>query len=213
MAGSIAGGRAARQQARGQAQYNAAIEANRRENYYRQIDYQQRLAEFQESNFIEFAASAEKSMQGQFGAVIENLDQRRNMTMQSINKSAQKAATGMAFTASAAAESGVTGSSITQAMNAYQQAEARATTVEFENYKNTVRQGQRNIAAYRASAQSAVNRALPAPLPPVQVPPPVGGVSQPSMTPYVLNGISSGISTGFSTLGAMTEAGFYKPST
>ena len=87
MAGSISGGRAARRQARAQAQYNAALEANRRENYYRQIDYQQRLAEFQESNFIEFAASAEKSMQGQFGAVIENLDQRRNMTMQSINKS------------------------------------------------------------------------------------------------------------------------------
>ena len=195
--GGIAEGRAARGQARANAAHSAAVEANRHQNYALQIDYQQRLAEFQENQYLEYGASVQESVSAQFGAVMTNLDQQQRKTMQNINAASQKAATGMAFTAASAAESGVTGNAVLQSMNAYQQAEARASSIEFENYRSTMRQAQQNALAYRARAQSQLNRALPSPLPPVQLPAPVGAVGQPSMTPYVLNGIAQGITTGY----------------
>tara|TARA_Y100001938_G_C8091552_1_gene435378 strand:- start:2505 stop:3164 length:660 start_codon:yes stop_codon:yes gene_type:complete len=202
-AGGLMQGRAARAQARSQAGYQAQQEAINHYNYEQQVDYQHRLMEFQSDQYARFAASQADSLSGQFGAVLENIDQAKMRTLQSIQQRAQKAASSMAFTNAAAAESGVQGKSIQAAMNTYQAAEAQATEVEVANLKGYVRQQQRNATAYRAAAQNALNRALPAPMAPINLPGPQSPVSQPGMMPYALSGISSGISAGVSTYDVM----------
>ena len=201
-AGGIMQGRAARRQARGQAAYAAQQEAINHYNYEQQTDYQSRLMEFQSDQYARFAASQADSLSGQFGAVLDNIDMAKMRTLQSINQRAQKAASSMAFTSAAAAESGVQGKSIQAAMNTYQAAEAQATEVEVANLKGYVRQQQRNATAYRAAAQNALNRAWPAPMAPINLPGPQSPVSQPGMMPYILSGISSGIGAGVSVYDA-----------
>ena len=198
-AGGIMQGRAARRQARGQAAYQAQQEAINHYNYEQQVDYQHRLMDFQSDQYSKFAAQQSDSLSGQFGAILDNIDQAKARTLQSIGQRAQKAAASMAFTSAAAAESGVQGKSIQAAMNTYQAAEAQAAEVEVANLKGYVRQQQRNALAYRAAAQNALNRALPAPMAPINLPGPQSPVSQPGMMPYVLSGISSGIGAGVST--------------
>tara|TARA_R100000654_G_scaffold70615_3_gene101009 strand:+ start:1585 stop:2244 length:660 start_codon:yes stop_codon:yes gene_type:complete len=203
VAGGISQGRAARQQARGQAAYQAQQEAVNHANYEAQTEYQQRLMEFQTARYLEYGASTSKSLSNQFGAVLENVEQTQLQATQKMSQINQKTAASMAFTSAAAAESGVQGSSIQQAMNQYQAAEAQSIAVETANLKGALRQRQRNLTAYRAAAQNALNRAQPAPLAPINLPAPGQPVSQPSMTPYLISGLSQGISAGVGTYDVM----------
>lgn len=205
IAGGNAQAKAAQQQAQQQAEFNRAQEAVNRINYERSLAYQEELAAFQSDQYAKFAISQSESLGNQYGAIMENLDQAQAATLQNINKFAQKAASSMSFTTAAAAESGVTGNSIQQALNTYQAAEAQAVSVEVANMKNYVRQQQRNATAYRAAAQNALNKSQPSPLPPINVPGPQSPVSQPSALPYVLSGISSGISAGVGAYSAFQD--------
>ncbi len=193
IAGGIAQGRSARAQARGQAAYQAQQEAVNHANYEAQTEYQQRLMQFQTARYLEYGASTSKSLSNQFGAVLENVEQTQLQATQKMSQINQKTA----------AESGVQGSSIQQAMNQYQAAEAQSIAVETANLKGALRQRQRNLIAYRAAAQNALNRAQPAPLAPINLPAPGQPVSQPSMTPYLISGLSQGISAGVGTYDVM----------
>ncbi len=199
VAGGIQQGRSARRQAQAQAGYQSQQEAVSHANYEAQLEYQQRLMEFQTNRYTEYAANTSESLAGQFGAILENVDQTQRQATQKMSQISQKTAASMAFTSAAAAESGVQGSSIQQAMNQYQAAEAQSIAIETANLKGVIRQRQRNMTAYRAAAQNALNKAQPVPLAPINLPAPGQPVSQPSMTPYLISGLSQGISAGVGT--------------
>ena len=205
----IMGGRkqakAAKKQAALDAQYQRELEAINFANFEAQTEYQERLMAFQTNRYLEFGASTSKSLAGQFGAVLENIDQTKMQATQRMSQISQQTAASMAFTSAAAAESGVQGNSIQAAMNQYQAAEAESIAIETENLKGVIRQRQRNMTAYRAAAQNALNRAQPAPLAPINLPAPGQPVSQPSSTPYLISGLSQGISAGLGTYDIMKD--------
>ena len=191
--GAAAQGRAASMAAQQQAQYNFQLATWRNERYQQAVDYQEELAEWQEENYYKTAIAAEGSLQGQYSAVLEQMDQVRDQTLQRIAGASRQAQRASSFIRAAAGETGTTGASIRLAQQRTELAEARVTHAGFTNLRASMRQAKRNLAGMQAQAQSAVERAMPGPMAPIDPVQPTQQVVAPSMTPYMIQGISGAL--------------------
>jgi hypothetical protein len=191
--GAAAQGRAAQMQAQQQAQYNFQLATWRNDRYQQAVGYQEELAEWQQENYYKTAISAEGSLQGQYSAVLEQMDQVRDQTLQRIATGSRQAQRASAFIRASASETGTTGASIRLMQQRAELAEARLTHAGFTNLRSAMSQAKRNLAGMQAQAQSAVERAMPGPMAPIDPVQPSQQVVAPSMTPYMIQGMSGAL--------------------
>jgi hypothetical protein len=191
IASSYAQGQAAGQSAYEQSVYNAQMAQWRNDRFQSMVDYQQKVADWQEERYYKTAASATESARGQYSTVLEQVDQVRNRTLHSIANASRQAQKGRSFTYASSSETGTGGSSIRLAQQQYELAEARHTYIAFENLKGSLKQSERNLMGINAQAQNRINQAMPAPMAPIDPVQPTQQVSQPSMLPYLIQGGSA----------------------
>ena len=189
--GAIMQADAAGDQADAQRAHNQQLAITRARNYAAALDYQRRLSKWQNDNYYETVKSVQKSTRGQYAAVIEQIDQTRDATAQSIAKAGRTANAASSFIRTSAGQTGTTGNSVLLAQQQAELAEGRFNHNAFTNLRNKAAQGQRNLYAIQAHGQSLINRAMPAPMAPPNLPQPVAEVSDPGMLPFVLQGASS----------------------
>jgi len=208
--GVVTGGLGIAQAAQG---YDAAEDAayaqqraNRRlaiynnERYLRAVDYQQRLGEFQSDNYYKNAASIKEDYNLKIEALAEQTEQIRVRTLNEISKASESAARGSSMSLARSSETGTTGNSMMLQRQQYDRAEAEFANISFNNLQNIYKQKQREAMSIRAASQNMLNRAMPAPMAPIDPPAPVQNIPQPSAAPFVLQGISGilgGIGAGF----------------
>mgnify|MGYP005825727429 CR=1 FL=1 len=193
VAQASAGASAANKQYKAQAAHAQALGIHRNAEFYRQVAYQEELAEWQEEMYNKTANEAQESASGQYAALLERLDQVKSRTLQGISKAGRQARQGSAFVRAAAAESGTVGNSVLLAQQQYELAEARSSVAGFENLRSEIKQSQRNLAGIQSQAQNLVNRAMPPPMSPINPAAPVQAVSRPSMAPYMIQAGSAGL--------------------
>lgn len=191
VAGAAASASAANRSARSQAAHNRDLSIWQNERYQQAVDYQYELAAYQEENYYRTAAAAQDSATGQYGAVLEQVDQVRDRTLESIARTSRAANKGRSFATASAAETGTQGSAIRLAQQQYELAEARATTISYKNLKNSLAQAERNMLGIQAQTQNIINQAMPAPMAPIDPVQPIQQVQSPSMLPYIIQGGSS----------------------
>lgn len=191
VAGAAASGMSARSSARNQANHNRALSIWQNEQYQRAVDYQQELSDWQNENYYKTAANAQASATGQYAAVMEQVDQVRDRTLENIAKYSRSSQKSQSFARASAAETGTTGVSIQLAQQQYELAEARATYVSYKNLTNSLEQAERNMLGIQAQTQNIINQAMPAPMAPIDPMAPIQQVQSPSMLPYIIQGGSS----------------------
>lgn len=177
------GARIAGQNARNQAAY-------RNERYLKQVEYQQQLSDWQHETYAATAASVQDSLTGQYGAMLERVDQQRRQAMEQAAAYDTSAQQGLSQLRAQRAGALGTGNSLRLAQQQYEAAAARQKHTAYRNLDSQVRQAQRDMLSMQAQAQSQLNAAMPAPMAPIDPAAPVGAVHQPSMMPYVLQGVS-----------------------
>ena len=180
VAGAAASASAASSSARNQSAHNRELSIWQNERYQQAVEFQQQMADFQAENYYRTAANAQASATGQYGAVMDQIDQVRDRTLENI-----------ARTSRSAAETGTQGSAIRLAQQQYELAEARATTISYKNLKNSLQQAERNMLGIQAQTQNIINQAMPAPMAPIDPAQPIQQVQAPSMLPYIIQGGSS----------------------
>jgi rubrerythrin len=186
VAQGAAGASAARKQYKAQAEYNRKLGLHRNAEYYRQVAYQEELAQWQADRYNSLADSAEDSASGQYAALLDRVEQTKNATLQQIKKASMQARQGSSFVRAAAAETGTIGNSVRLAQQQYELAEARVSQASFTNLRNKLKQSQMNMYAIQAQTQNRINAALPAPMAPINPAAPVQSVARPSMAPYMV---------------------------
>tara|TARA_R110002020_G_scaffold309218_2_gene524774 strand:+ start:294 stop:1094 length:801 start_codon:yes stop_codon:yes gene_type:complete len=191
VAGAASEASAAGAAARNQGEYNRRLSIWQNERYQSAVDYQYKLAAWQEENYYKTAAAAKDSATGQYSAVMEQVDQVRDRTLENIARTSRAASKGRSFATASAAETGTGGSSIRLAQQQYELAEARSTHISYKNLKNSVNQAKRNMLGIQAQTQNIINRAMPAPMSPIDPVQPIQQVQSPSMLPYLIQGGSS----------------------
>jgi hypothetical protein len=193
VAGASAKSKAAKKEAYAQGTYNRQLSIWRNEQFQRAVDYQYQLAGWQEENYYKNAVSAEKSAQGQYAAVLEQVDQVRDKTIQKIAGASRRAQAASSFIRASASETGTTGSSIRLVQQRAEHAEARFAHAGFTNLKARIKQGERHLDSIHANIQNIINRAMPGPMAPVDPVMPTQQVQAPSSTPYFIQGLSGAI--------------------
>lgn len=161
----------------------------RNEVYNQKVAYQGELQDYLTDRYQKVAASAQNSLIGQFGTVLEQLKQRRDQAMEQAalyDTSAQQSMAQLRAAQSGAAS----GNSFRLAQQVYEQAASRQIYTTYRNLDAQFRQSQRDMLAMQAQTQSQVNQAMPAPLAPIDPVQPTADVAQPSMLPYVFQGAS-----------------------
>jgi len=191
IAGAAASASAASSSARNQAAHNRELSIWQNERYQQAVDFQQQMADYQAENYYRTAANAQASATGQYGAVMDQIDQVRDRTLENIAKTSRAANKGRSFATASAAETGTQGSAIRLAQQQYELAEARATTISYKNLKNSLQQAERNMLGIQAQTQNIINQAMPAPMAPIDPVQPIQQVQAPSMLPYIIQGGSS----------------------
>lgn len=184
-------GQAAGESAYQQSVHNAQMAQWRNDRYQSMVEYQQKVADWQEERYYKTVASATESARGQYSSVLEQVDQVRNRTLHSIANASRQAQKGRSFTYAASSETGTGGSSIRLAQQQYELAEARHTYIAFENLKGSLRQSERNLMGVNAQAQNRINQAMPSPMAPIDPVQPTQQVQAPSMLPYLIQGGSA----------------------
>ena len=186
----------AARQARDAAARNAAItRAYRDQQYALAIGYQQELSEWQNSVYLQNAASVADSTRGQYNAIVKRIDQIRAKTLDDIGRASRAAQEGQSFVRTAASETGTTGNSVALAQQQYALAEARFTDNTMNNMIGVIEQEGQNMMAIEAQARSRILSLMPAPMAPIDPPQPVTTPyidipSDPSMLPYIIQGMS-----------------------
>ena len=155
------------------------------------MDYQNDLAKWQNENYYKTVANAKASANGQYAAVMDQVDQVRERTLEDIAKYSRSAQKGRSFSVVSAAETGTTGSSVMLAQQQYELAEARASHISYKNLQNSLAQAERNMGGIQAQSQNIINQAMPAPMAPIDPVQPIQQVQSPSMLPYIIQGGSS----------------------
>jgi len=178
------GGNIAAENARQQAVY-------RNERYLQQVEYQQKIGDWQQETYQATADSLQNSLTGQYGAMLERLNQQREQAMEQAAAYDTSQQQGLSQLRAARAGDLGSGNSLRLAQQQYEAASAKQKYTAYKNLDAQVRQGMRDMLAMQAQAQGQLNAAMPAPLAPIDPAQPVGNVHQPSMMPYVLQGVSS----------------------
>tara|TARA_Y100001937_G_scaffold21781_2_gene30752 strand:- start:985 stop:1779 length:795 start_codon:yes stop_codon:yes gene_type:complete len=192
-------------QAAAQNEHANRVAAYNNERYRLAIDYQQRLAQYQSDTYYSNAENIGDSLEAQYGAVFEQIEQSRSQTLTGIDRASRNAQKGASAVTVAASETGTTGNSIALAKQQFARAEAEYANISFNNLRNRIAQSQRELIAMRASAQNQINRLMPSPMQAVDTVAPqrVVGMPQyqaPSMTPFLIQGASGilgGVTTGY----------------
>ena len=188
VASSIFGFMGADKQARAEADYKNQLMIQRNKNYLDRVEYQKRLADWQDSNFYKRAKSVAESVNDQYTAVLESIQQAQDRNAQQIARASRQAQQASAFIRASAAETETTGKSIRIAQQQSEKSALDFAYVGFKNLSNLVNQSQRNLRAIASRGQSAVNQAMPAPMAPLDPVAPMQAVQKPSAMPYLLQG-------------------------
>lgn len=189
-----------------QQKYQNDVARYQNEKYQLAIQYQQDLGEWQSEKYYENAANIKESLNAQYGAVFDRIDQTRAQTLDGIDKAGKASDKGASFVTVSASESGTQGNSIRLAKQQFARAESEYANIAFNNLKNKVNQEKYNMIAMRANAQNRINAMMPGPMQRVDTPGPQQSIEMPSynapsMTPYLLQGagaVLGGVSTGYS---------------
>ncbi len=200
IAQAVEGYDAASDAAAAQQRHNRRLAIYQNERYAQAVDYQQRLGEFQSDNYYKNAASITEDYNLKIEALAEQTEQIRVRTLNDISKASESAARGSSMSLARSSETGTTGNSMMLQRQQYDRAEAEFANISFNNLQNIYRQKQREAMAIRAASQNMLNRAMPAPMAPIEVPAPVQNIQQPSATPFILQGIGGalgGVTAGY----------------
>ena len=189
VASSVAQGASARKGAKIAAENARQQDVYRRERTQRLQEYQTKLSEWQHENFAKTAASIQDSLTGQYSTMLERIDQQRRQAMEQTAAYDTSTQQGLSQLRAQRAESGG-GNSLRLAQQQYEAAAARQKHTAYKNLDAQVRQSMRDMLSMQAQAQGQVNAALPAPMAPIDPAQPVGAVHQPSMVPYVIQGVN-----------------------
>ena len=186
---AAAQGSAARKAAKTAGRNAERLAIYQNERFQQAVEYQNELSEWQHETYKRTAESAQSSLTGQYSAMLDRVNQQRDRALE---QAAMYDATNQAGAASlrARAAGETTGNSILLAQQAYEAASARQKAQIYKNLDAQMRQAGRQMAAMQAQAQGRVNAAMPAPLAPVDPAAPVAHVHQPSMAPYIMQGVS-----------------------
>jgi hypothetical protein len=187
---AVAGGASARKGAKiaGENARQQAIYRN--ERYLQQVEYQQKIGEWQEETYQTTADSIQNSLTGQYGAMLERLNQQRDQAMEQAAAYDTSQQQGLSQLRAARGGDLGSGNSLRLAQQQYEAASAKQKYTTYRNLDAQIRQGMRDMLSMQAQAQGQLNAAMPAPLAPIDPAQPVGNVQQPSMMPYVLQGVS-----------------------
>jgi hypothetical protein len=187
---AFAGGASARKGAK-IAAANARQQAiYRNERYLQQVEYQQKVGEWQQETYQTTADSIQNSLTGQYGAMLERLNQQRDQAMEQAAAYDTSQQQGLSQLRAARAGDLGSGNSLRLLQQQYEAASAKQKYTSYRNLDAQVRQGMRDMLAMQAQAQGQLNAAMPAPLAPIDPAQPVGNVHHPSMLPYVLQGVT-----------------------
>ena len=188
VAGAVQGSMAAEDAEDAQYASNAANAQHRAGQYRRALSYQRKLAKWQKNVYDETAKSVRTSTTGQYAAVIDQIDQVRDATLASVMQAGKQANAASSFIRAAAGETGTTGNSIALAQQQAELSEANFAHNAFTNFSNRHRQSKREMSAMFAQGQNIINRAMPGPLQPPDIPQGMAPSSAPSALPYVIQG-------------------------
>ena len=191
VAGAVTSGLGARSAAKSQAEHNRRLSIHNNKRYNQAVKYQQELADWQADNYYKNAASIADNAQQQYSTVLDQIEQVRQKTMGEVRQSGRAAIKGQSYIRAAASETGTTGNSVALAQQQYALADARFTNISFTNLSNRVRQSELQMRAIQSNAQNMLNRAMPAPMTPIDPVAPMQQVETPSMLPYIIQGGSS----------------------
>ena len=187
--GSLSKGQAAKKAAKNQFENASRLTIARRDAYEQAVEFQKKGAAWQKEVYDYTAASLQKSLTGQYSALLDRLNQQRDQTFEQANRYAATADQATAQMRAASSGQAV-GNSVRLAQQAYEVAALRQKQTLFKNMDAQIRQGEREMLALQSQAQTRLNQAMPAPMRPIDPATPVAHVHNPSMTPYLIEGAS-----------------------
>ncbi len=185
-------GKAAREGSKVTAQNVRNRDLWNRDRFEKLTTHQQAVGKWQKDQYEAATASMNQSITGQFGAVLNRLDQERRRTLDQ-NALYDAAAEANQSRLRAAGAGETTGNSVLLAQRAYAAGAARQINKSYQNLDARFRQAQREMLAYQASGQSQLNRMIPAPMAPIDPVQPAQQVASPSMLPYFVQGVSGAL--------------------
>ena len=154
-----------RSDARRQNAYARRLQIQRNEQFYRNVEYQQKLMDFYTRRYQETAKSANADADQQYATVFEAIDQRRQQAASTIDRYARQTAAKVGTFRTVNTET--TGQSKRLLIDNFARIEARASAITHDNLSNFMKQSQRRLNAIQAQAQNRVNAAMPAPMQPI----------------------------------------------
>jgi hypothetical protein len=204
IATTIAGFASSSSQARRQNAYARALQMRRNEQFRVNVQYQKDLMAFYTKRYEQTAINAKYDAEQQYATVFDAIDQRRKQAFGTIDQYAkQSAANSARFKVS---DSETTGQSKQLALQEYAAVEARASAIIHDNLEGNMRQSQRRLNAIKATAQSRINQAMPAPMQPIYPGDQVQGVYQPGGMDLAL-GLASTFASSYTAAAAGLEPG------
>lgn len=186
VAQGITGYTGAVKSAKAQARYQQELAIYNNKRYNDLVDYQQKMADWQEERYNKVAATVNESLNGQYSAVLNQVNQYRDSVIDAANQSALRSMQAASTAATSALEAGTTGTSTLLASQVYSQAHAREMYIGFKNLEAGIQQSQLQMAGMQAQGQSMVNQAMPAPMAPIDPVAPMQQIQAPSFLPYAL---------------------------
>ena len=203
---AVGGFISSRNQAKRQNAYARQLQIQRNEQFYRNVEHQQKTMDFYTRRYQETAKNANADADQQYATVFEAIEQRKRQAAGTIDRYARQAAQASGRFRTLNTETA--GQSKQLALQQFALTEARAPNVIHENLKGFMSQSQRRLNAIQAQAQNRVNAAMPAPMQPIYPGDQVQTVRQPG-------GMDLALSLGnvFASTYAATAAGMPEGST
>ena len=187
-----------------QNRYNRQLQIQRNEQYYRNVEYQQKLMDHYTKRYQETAASASADADQQYSTVFEAIEQRRKQAAGTVDRYARQAQAAMSRSRTLNTET--TGQSKRLLLDDFARTEARAASIVHDNVKGYMSQAQRRLNAIQAQAQNRINAAMPAPMQPIYPGDQVQGARQPGGLDLAL-GLGNAFASAYATSAANTPAG------
>jgi len=203
---AVGGFISSRNQAKRQNAYARQLQIQRNEQFYRNVEHQQKTMDFYTRRYQETAKNANADADQQYATVFEAIDQRRQQAASTIDRYARQTAAKVGTFRTVNTET--TGQSKRLLIDNFARIEARASAITHDNLSNFMKQSQRRLNAIQAQAQNRVNAAMPAPMQPIYPGDQVQTVRQPG-------GMDLALSLGnvFASTYAATAAGMPEGST
>tara|TARA_Y100001937_G_scaffold123154_1_gene185574 strand:- start:278 stop:952 length:675 start_codon:yes stop_codon:yes gene_type:complete len=190
--------RSAKTQARSSAAYKEQLAISNAKRYNDLVDYQDKLAEHAESIYNQTAVGMSRDLNTQYSTMIERANQFRDQAIDRVARINDASNRDQASVRALSSYRETAGNTVRLLRQQYARAEAQQTSTIFKNLESELRQGQRQLNAYYAQAQTRLNRALPGPMAPIDPVSPLAPTAMPSSFPYLLQGTSTALS-GYAT--------------